>query len=108
MAFRFFRRREQQEENRETVLGQPGTVSDVLLTAIMRGEKINRAQALTIPTIAANVDFITSTIASMPIKLYKYTKGKVDMVVSTINAVYLLQQDHIFGSEDRDFTIQII
>ena len=38
----------------------------------------------------------------------KKSAGKVDMVVSTINAVYLLQQDHIFGSEDRDFTIQII
>lgn len=38
----------------------------------------------------------------------KKSAGKVDMVVSTINAVYLLQQDHIFGSEDRGFTIQII
>lgn len=38
----------------------------------------------------------------------KKSAGKVDMVVSTINAVYLLQQDHIFGSGDKDFTIQII
>ena len=92
MAFKFFKRREQQDENRETVLGQPGTVSDVLLTAIMRGEKINRAQALTIPTIAANVDFITSTIASMPIKLYKYTKGKVEEVEGD-DRVRLLNSD---------------
>ena len=37
----------------------------------------------------------------------KKSMGKVDMVVSTINAAYLLQQDHIFGS-DEGFTIQII
>lgn len=35
----------------------------------------------------------------------KKSNGKVDMVVSLINAVYLLQQDVMFGS---DFTIQIL
>ena len=35
----------------------------------------------------------------------KKSKGKVDMVVSLINAVYLLQQDVMFGS---DVTIQVI
>ena len=38
----------------------------------------------------------------------KKSSGKVDMVVSTINAAYLLQQDHIFGSSSGGFTIQII
>lgn len=37
----------------------------------------------------------------------KKSTGKVDMVVSTINACYLLQQDHIFGSAGG-FTFQII
>ena len=36
----------------------------------------------------------------------KRSTGKVDMVVSTINAVYLVQQEIIFG--DDDFSIQII
>lgn len=36
----------------------------------------------------------------------KKSKGKVDMVVSLINAVYLLQQDVIFGQ--GGFTIQVI
>jgi phage terminase large subunit-like protein len=36
----------------------------------------------------------------------KKSKGKVDMVVSTINAVYLLQQDYFLNQ--MDFTIQII
>ena len=36
----------------------------------------------------------------------KKSTGKVDMVVSMINAVYLLQQDVVFNS--MDFTIQVI
>ena len=36
----------------------------------------------------------------------KKSKGKVDMVVALINAVYLLQQDVIFGQ--GGFTIQVI
>lgn len=36
----------------------------------------------------------------------KKSKGKVDMVVSLINAVYLLQQDQILNQ--MDFTIQVI
>lgn len=37
----------------------------------------------------------------------KKSTGKVDMVVSTINAMYLLQQDFYFG-EGGGFTIQVI
>lgn len=36
----------------------------------------------------------------------KKSQGKIDMVVSTINAVYLLQQDYFLGSEG--FTFQLI
>ena len=37
----------------------------------------------------------------------KKSKGKVDMVVSLINAIYLLQQDVVFG-QMPDFTVQVI
>lgn len=37
----------------------------------------------------------------------KKSKGKVDMVVSLINAVYLLQQDVVFN-QIPDFTVQVI
>ena len=37
----------------------------------------------------------------------KRSKGKVDMVVSTINAMYLVQQDYYFN-EGGGFTIQVI
>ena len=51
------------------------TVNDVLLRAILNGEAITREDALTLPAVSGAVDFICSTIASMPVKLYKYKKG---------------------------------
>ena len=52
------------------------TVDDVLLKAILNGEAIKREDALTLPAVSGAVDFISSTIASMPVKLYKYKQGK--------------------------------
>ena len=54
------------------------TVDDVLLRAILNGETIKREDALTLPAVSGAVDFISGTIASMPVKLYKYTKGRVE------------------------------
>lgn len=53
-------------------------VNDVLLKALLSGEKITREQAMTVPAVSAAVDFISNTIASMPIKLYKYKDGSVE------------------------------
>lgn len=58
-------------------------VDDVLLQALLNGETITRDKALTIPAVAAAVDFIAGTIASMPIKLYKYKQGIVSEVDDT-------------------------
>ena len=54
------------------------TVDDVLLRAILNGDAIKREDALTLPAVSGAVDFISSTIASMPVKLYKYKQGKVE------------------------------
>lgn len=54
------------------------TVDDVLLKAILDGSAITRQEALTLPAVSGAVDFISSTIASMPVKLYKYKKGRVE------------------------------
>ena len=54
------------------------TVDDVLLKAILNGEAIKREDALTLPAVSGAVDFISSTIASMPVKLYKYKKGRIE------------------------------
>lgn len=69
--FDFIKKRNMVDEN---------TVDDVLLRAIIRGEEITREQALTLPAVSGAVDFISGTIASMPVKLYKYKKGKIEEV----------------------------
>lgn len=53
-------------------------VSDVLLQALLNNEVITREKALTLPAVSGAVDFISSTIASMPVKLYKYKQGRVE------------------------------
>ena len=68
--FDFMKKRDSGEH--ETV------VDDVLLRAILNGKDISRADALTLPAVSGAVDFISGTIASMPVKLYKYTKGHIE------------------------------
>lgn len=91
MAFSLFRRRSE-TENREQILGEGDTISAALLTAIMSGSKITKEQALSIPAVAANVDFITSIIASMPVKLYRRIKDRVEEVEND-SRVTLLNSD---------------
>ena len=55
-------------------------LDDVLLQALINGETITRDKALTLPAVSSAVDFISGTIASMPVKLYKYKQGKVTEV----------------------------
>lgn len=73
-------------------LGDNGTVSDVLLTAVINGEPITREQALSIPAVAANVDFISNCIAAMPIKLFKRKDGHVEEVTDDTR-IRLLNND---------------
>lgn len=63
-------------QKRETTITPP--ISDPLLRALLEGEVITREKALTLPAVAGAVDMISSTIASMPVKLYKYRQGKVE------------------------------
>ena len=80
------------QTNSEQILGEGGTVSDVLLEAIINGGSITRAQALSIPSVAANVDFISNCIAAMPVKLYKRKDGHVEEVIDDTR-VRLLNND---------------
>lgn len=83
MAFSLFNRKRDEDQARETVtapLGEVQTPSDILLSTLMRGETISLKQALTIPAVSANLDFISNCIASMPVKLFKYKKDKVEEV----------------------------
>ena len=59
-----------QEQTTPTTPQTEPEVNDVLLNALLRGDPITREQAMTIPAVSAAVDFISGTIASMPVKLY--------------------------------------
>ena len=72
-----FKNRDTSEPTNTTPITSP-VVDDVLLQALLNGETITREKALTIPAVASAVDFISSAIACMPIKLYKNKQGKVE------------------------------
>lgn len=94
MAFSFFRKREETDANSANnnagvALGDQGTISDILLTALLKGETITRKQALSIPSVASDVDLISNCIAAMPVKLYKRSKGKIEEVEGDIRTSLL-------------------
>lgn len=55
-------------------------VNDVLLRALLMGEPITRAKAMTLPAVSAAVDFVTSAVACMPVRLYRNMSGVVTEV----------------------------
>lgn len=74
--FHFFRKRDAPEQEVCEDLTPP--IDDVLLSALLSGEKITREKALMIPAVSGAVDFISNAIASMPVRLYKIRDGKVE------------------------------
>ena len=83
------RRRENQTPAPEPITPP---ISDVLLQALINGETITREKALTLPAVSGAVDFICNSVASMPVKLYKYKNGKVEALADDPR-VRLLNQD---------------
>lgn len=75
----FFKKRETpaQERTNVSVAVDDTTVSDVLLSALLSGESISREKAMNIPAVASAVDMISSAVASMPIRLFKYKDDHV-------------------------------
>ena len=65
--FNFFRRRETETISAEDM------VNDVLLKAMIKGEKIDKEKALSLPAVSSAVDRICNTVAMIPIKLYRET-----------------------------------
>lgn len=63
--FDLFRKRE------ETNNVVTDNVNDVLLKAMLKGEKIDKEKALSLPAVSSAVDRICNTIAMIPIKLYR-------------------------------------
>ena len=50
---------------------------DVLLKALINNETITREKAMTVPAVCGAVDFISGSIACMPVRLFKYVDGTV-------------------------------
>lgn len=76
--FDIFRARDETPKD-EPVELEP-KVDDALLQALIEGEDITRDKALTLPAVSGAVDFISNSVASMPVKLFKYENGKVEEV----------------------------
>ena len=57
----------------ETTISSDDVVNDVLLKAMLKGEKIDKDKALSLPAVSSAVDRICNTVAMIPIKLYKET-----------------------------------
>ena len=49
---------------------------DLLLTSMLRGEKITKDKAMSIPAISSAVDRISSIVAMLPVKLYQKEPDK--------------------------------
>lgn len=84
-VFKFHTREEPKQEPTEL---QPA-VDDVLLQALLSGDTITREKALTLPAVAGSVDFLCNMVACMPVKLYKYKKGKIEEVTNDQRATCL-------------------
>lgn len=65
---------EQADEN--TTEKNAESPQDVLLKSLLKGEKITKEKALSIPTISSAVDRISNSIAILPIKMYQYTEDE--------------------------------
>lgn len=76
MGFFDFLKRETPVEIRQ----EEQIVDDVLLKALLNNETITREKVMTLPVVNGAVDFISNSIASMPVKLYKVKDGKVEEV----------------------------
>lgn len=79
-------------KNKINLNDQSVQLDDVLLSALLNNETITREKALTLPAVSGAVDFISGSIASMPVKLYKYKDGKVEEVQKD-NRVRMLNGD---------------
>ena len=70
-------------------------VDDLLLRALLQGQKVDRTTALSIPVISGCVDLICNTFAMIPFKLYEETieDGKRKTKEVTDNRVKIINED---------------
>lgn len=71
------------------------SVDDLLLRALLQGQTVDRATALSIPVISGYVDLICNTFAMIPFKLYKETieNGKRSTEEVADNRVKIINEE---------------
>ena len=81
-------------KNRKKIKNDVEYSSD-LLKAVLGEDEFSRVTAMSLPAVAGAVDRITSTVAMIPIKLYKESEVNGKRVVEEIedNRVTLLNED---------------
>ena len=95
----FFKKREKApaQESRDVSVAtsvDESTVSDVLLSALLAGETISREKAMNIPAVASAVDLISNSVASMPVRLFKYKDDHVEEVTKDVRVAMLNGDTH--------------
>ena len=68
------------------------TLDDLFVSSSVREIAVNRENALEIPVVKSCVNLISSTICSLPVKLYKEQDGKVVEVIND-NRIKLLNSE---------------
>ena len=86
----FRKKVEIREETKETKVDS-NSVDDVLLRALIGNTEVNRENIMNIPSVAACINKISDTVASLDIKLYKRTGDRVKEVND--NRVSLLNKE---------------
>ena len=87
-------KREKRDEIRDETMDE-SKADDILLRALLQGQKVDRETALSIPVVSGCVDLICTTFAMIPFKLYKETikDGKRATEEVTDNRVRLINED---------------
>ena len=62
---------------REEPVATEEIVNDVLLKAMLKGERIDKDKALSLPSVSSAVDIICNTVAMIPIRLYQETTDEI-------------------------------
>lgn len=75
-----FSRKQVETQERNTTPENNEPLSDLLLSCFLKGEKLTREKVLTIPAVSSNIDLISSSIATMPVKLYRKNGEQIEEI----------------------------
>ena len=83
------------EKARNVFSGEETVIHDPILRSIINGDALTRDKAMSLPQVASDVDIITSTVALIPIRLYKKQEedGRTQVVAIDDPRVKMLNRE---------------